>query len=65
MECLVDAKSAACEVIHHVEAVVDRTGIEHHELAGRAKDMASAAVAISLLLMAIVYMAYAWSRFGA
>jgi diacylglycerol kinase (ATP) len=27
-----------------IEAVVDRWGIEHHELAGRAKDMGSAAV---------------------
>ena len=27
-----------------VEAVVDRWGVEHHELAGRAKDMGSAAV---------------------
>ncbi len=30
-----------------VEAVVDRWGPEHHELAGRAKDMGSAAVFLS------------------
>ena len=30
-----------------VEAVVDRWGPEHHELAGRAKDMGSAAVFVS------------------
>lgn len=30
-----------------VEAVVDRWGEEHHELAGRAKDMGSAAVFLS------------------
>ena len=30
-----------------VEAVVDRWGLEHHELAGRAKDMGSAAVFLS------------------
>jgi diacylglycerol kinase (ATP) len=30
-----------------VEAVVDRAGKEHHELAGRAKDMGSAAVFLS------------------
>jgi len=30
-----------------VEAVVDRWGAEHHELAGRAKDMGSAAVFLS------------------
>ena len=34
-----------------IEAVVDRFGGEHHELAGRAKDMASAAVAIAILLL--------------
>ena len=30
-----------------VEAIVDRWGAEHHELAGRAKDMGSAAVFLS------------------
>ena len=38
-----------------VEAVVDRVGDEHHDLAGRAKDMGSAAVFISLVLTAIVW----------
>ena len=38
-----------------VEAVVDRIGDEHHELAGRAKDMGSAAVCISLVLVVIVW----------
>ena len=38
-----------------VEAVVDRIGDEHHELAGRAKDIGSAAVFISLVLTAIVW----------
>lgn len=33
-----------------VEAVVDRIGPELHELSGRAKDMGSAAVLVSLLL---------------
>ncbi|QPK64349.1 diacylglycerol kinase [Methylomonas sp. LL1] len=32
-----------------VEAVVDRVGFEHHELSGRAKDIGSAAVMLSLL----------------
>ncbi len=32
-----------------VEAVVDRTGLEPHKLAGRAKDMGSAAVSVALL----------------
>jgi len=38
-----------------IESVVDRVGYEHHELAGRAKDMASAAVLISLL-----FLGFAW-----
>lgn len=32
-----------------IEAVVDRTGSEKHELSGRAKDIGSAAVLISLI----------------
>lgn len=32
-----------------IEAVVDKTGYEYHELSGRAKDMGSAAVLITLL----------------
>jgi diacylglycerol kinase (ATP) len=31
-----------------IEAVVDRGGVEHHELAGRAKDMGSAAVMLTI-----------------
>ncbi|MBX2858322.1 MAG: diacylglycerol kinase [Cellvibrionaceae bacterium] len=38
-----------------IESVVDRVGYEHHELAGRAKDMASAAVFISLILFGVVW----------
>ena len=38
-----------------IEAVVDRIGDEHHELAGRAKDMGSAAVLIAILLAALVW----------
>lgn len=38
-----------------VEAVVDRIGDEHHELAGRAKDIGSAAVLVSLILTALVW----------
>jgi len=33
-----------------VEAVVDRVGVEYHELAGRAKDIGSAAVMLSIML---------------
>lgn len=38
-----------------VEAVVDRFGPEHHELAGRAKDMGSAAVFLALANVAFVW----------
>lgn len=38
-----------------IEAVVDRVGLEHHELSGRAKDLGSAAV-----LMAIAYFLLVW-----
>ncbi len=38
-----------------LEAVVDRVGLEYHELAGRAKDIASAAVFVSLLWVIIVW----------
>lgn len=38
-----------------VEAVVDRVGLEHHELSGRAKDIGSAAVMLSLLWAAITW----------
>jgi len=39
-----------------VEAVVDRFGEEQHELSGRAKDMASSAVALSIILMVSVWL---------
>lgn len=38
-----------------VEAVVDRVGDEHHELAGRAKDIGSAAVFVSLMNVVVVW----------
>ncbi len=38
-----------------IEAVVDRVGLERHELAGRAKDMASAAVFLSIVLWAFIW----------
>jgi diacylglycerol kinase (ATP) len=39
-----------------IEAVVDRFGTEMHELSGRAKDMGSAAVALAIGLMAVVWL---------
>jgi diacylglycerol kinase (ATP) len=47
-----------------LEAVVDRTGHEWHELSGRAKDMGSAAVFIALLLVFIVWGAILYQRFA-
>ncbi|GAB6140064.1 diacylglycerol kinase [Methylosoma difficile] len=38
-----------------VEAVVDRVGFEHHELSGRAKDIGSAAVTLSLAWAAFTW----------
>lgn len=46
-----------------VEAVVDRTGSEVHELSGRAKDMASAVVFLSFILLACVWGIIACQRF--
>ena len=39
-----------------VETTIDRIGFEHHELSGRAKDIGSAAVMLSLALAALVWM---------
>ena len=38
-----------------IEAVVDRFGGEHHQLSGRAKDIGSAAVAIAILNLLVVW----------
>jgi diacylglycerol kinase (ATP) len=48
-----------------IENTVDRIGSEIHELSGRAKDMASAAVLLSILLIALTWGSIAWSRFYA
>ena len=46
-----------------VETVVDRIGDEHHELAGRAKDMGSAAVFISLINVVVIWSMYGFQYF--
>lgn len=46
-----------------VEAVVDRIGEEHHQLAGRAKDMGSAAVFVSLVIVVVTWSLVAIDRF--
>lgn len=38
-----------------IETAVDRIGPEHHELAGRAKDIGSAAVFIAIVLSGVVW----------
>jgi len=40
-----------------IEAVVDRIGTEKHELSGRAKDIASAAVTFSLVNVVVIWAA--------
>ncbi len=47
-----------------LEYTVDRIGTEHHELSGRAKDVSSAAVLLSLLLVAFTWGSLAWQRFA-
>ncbi len=46
-----------------VEAVVDRVGDEHHKLAGRAKDIGSAAVFVSLVNVIVIWSMYVFQYF--
>lgn len=46
-----------------VEAVIERYGPERHELAGRAKDMGSAAVFVLMLNVLLVWGLILWARF--
>lgn len=39
-----------------VEAAIDRIGLEHHELSGRAKDIAAAAVLLGVILTATTWL---------
>jgi len=47
-----------------VEALTDRVGSERHELSGRAKDLGSAAVFLSLTLLGVVWAGVAVNRFS-
>lgn len=47
-----------------LEAAVDRVSMELHPLAGRAKDMGSAAVLLSLLLCGACWATALWSRWA-
>ncbi|ENU1228706.1 MULTISPECIES: diacylglycerol kinase [Providencia] len=46
-----------------VEAVVDRIGSEYHELSGRAKDIGSAAVFVSIGLALFIWALVLWQRY--
>ncbi|APC10157.1 MULTISPECIES: diacylglycerol kinase [Providencia] len=48
-----------------VEAVVDRIGSEYHELSGRAKDIGSAAVFVSIGLALFIWALVLWQRYFA
>jgi diacylglycerol kinase (ATP) len=47
-----------------VEAIVDRVGTDHHRLSGRAKDLGSAAVFVSLMLALLVWVLVIVERFA-
>jgi diacylglycerol kinase (ATP) len=47
-----------------VESAVDRVGTDHHTLSGRAKDLGSAAVFVSLMLTLLVWVLVIVERFG-
>jgi len=46
-----------------IEAVIERYGAEHHELAGRAKDMGSAAVFVLMLNVVFTWVAILGPRY--
>ena len=46
-----------------IESAIDRFGDEQHELSGRAKDLGSAAVFVSLVIVAVTWATIAWHRF--
>jgi diacylglycerol kinase (ATP) len=69
LECLLLVSTLFLVVITEllnsaIEALTDRVGAERHELSGRAKDMASAAVFLALLLVAVVWGGIAWARWA-
>jgi diacylglycerol kinase (ATP) len=47
-----------------IEAAVNRIGQEPHDLSGRAKDLGSAAVFVSLLLVVLVWVLVLFDRFS-
>lgn len=47
-----------------IETIVDRVSTDHHTLSGRAKDLGSAAVLVSLVLAGLVWVLILWERFA-
>lgn len=47
-----------------IESAIDRIGPERHDLSGRAKNLGSAAVMVSLIAAAAVWALVAWERWG-
>ena len=47
-----------------IEAAIDRVSFDLHDLSKRAKDLASAAVLLSLLLCGGIWAAAAWQKFA-
>ncbi len=43
-----------------IEAVVDRIGSEHHELSGRAKDIASSAIFVTFVMIGVTWPLILW-----
>ena len=48
-----------------IEATVDRISDDYHRLSGKAKDLGSAAVFLSVVLAVLVWGTVAWQRFAA
>ena len=47
-----------------IEAVVDRVGLDHHELSGRAKDLGSAAVLVAIFYFILVWVYRLYTYFA-
>ena len=55
----------AIELINSaIESIVDRISMDEHELSARAKDMGSAAVFISLMIVILVWCFILWKNFS-
>ena len=63
---LASCMSLAVELIHTgIEAAVDHTSLDKHDLAKRAKDVGSAAQYLTLLMLAVLWLLALWRTFAA